>query len=159
MTIRSCRKGSIVLGNEITINSDKRYNIIGNDYRTVLRTIQNGRIVIGNNVGISNSSIISASEVAIEDYVMIGGNCQIFDTDFHPIAFTMRMDIDALGGVTKPIRIKKGAFIGANCMILKGVTIGERAVIGAGSVVSKDVPDDEIWAGNPARFIKKVTMN
>lgn len=60
------------------------------------------------------------------------------------------------GGKTKPVIIKDGAFIGTDCIILKGVTIGEKSVIGAGSVVTKSVPDGEIWAGNPAKFIRKV---
>ncbi len=156
LTIRSCQKGSIEFGDNITIMSGKQYNIIGNDFRTVLRTIQNGKITIGNSVGISNSAIVSAIGIVIEDDVMIGGNCQIFDTDFHPISFENRKVHDEDGGKAKPIYIKQGAFIGANTMILKGVTIGERAVIGAGSVVASDVPDGEVWAGNPARFIKKI---
>ena len=154
LTIRSCRKGSIILGENITIMSGKRYNIIGNDFRVVLRTIQNGSILIGNNVGLSNSTFVSANSIVIEDDVMIGGNCQIFDTDFHPIAFKDRIEHDSDGGDTKPVLIKQGAFIGANVLILKGVTIGSHSVIGAGSVVTKDVPDDEVWCGNPARFIK-----
>lgn len=156
VTIRSSRKGSINLGNNVTIMSGKKYNIIGNDFRTVFRTLRNGKIELGSNVGISNSTIVSAETVIIEDNVMIGGNCQIFDTDFHPIAYLDRLEHDAEGGKSKPIRIKEGAFIGANSMILKGVTIGRRSVIGAGSVVAKDVPDGEIWAGNPAVCIRKV---
>lgn len=156
LTIRSCRKGSITLGSNITIMSGKRYNIIGNDFRVVLRTIQNGRITIGNNVGLSNSAIVSAKSIEIEDDVMIGGNCQIFDTDFHPILFKERLVHDADGGNSEPVLIKQGAFIGANVLILKGVTIGSRAVVGAGSVVTKNIPDDELWCGNPARYIKKL---
>ena len=57
---------------------------------------------------------------------------------------------------TKPILIKEGAFIGAQSIILKGVTIGKHSVVGAGSVVTKDIPDGEIWGGNPAVFIRKV---
>lgn len=154
LTIRSCRKLSIILGAGVMINSGKRYNIIGNDFRTVLRTIQNGQIVIGKNVGVSNSSIVSAIGITIEDDVMIGGNCQIFDTDFHPIDYEKRKLYDADGGKAKPILIKQGAFIGANVLILKGVTIGSGAVIGAGSVVAHDIPDGEMWAGNPAKCIK-----
>lgn len=52
--------------------------------------------------------------------------------------------------------IKDNAFIGAHSIILKGVTIGEKSIIGAGSVVARDVPDGEIWAGNPAKFIKNI---
>lgn len=57
---------------------------------------------------------------------------------------------------SKPILIKEGAFIGAHSIVLKGVTIGKYSVIGAGSVITKDIPDNEVWAGNPARFIKKL---
>lgn len=53
------------------------------------------------------------------------------------------------------VRIKKNAFIGTNTIITKPVTIGERSVIGAGSVVTKDIPNDEVWAGNPAKLIRK----
>lgn len=53
------------------------------------------------------------------------------------------------------VHIKRGAFLGANTVIVKPVTIGENAVVGAGSIVTKDIPDGEIWAGNPARLIKK----
>ena len=55
-----------------------------------------------------------------------------------------------------PVVIKDGAFIGAHTIVLKGVTIGERSIVGAGSVVTRSIPDYEIWAGNPAKFIKKV---
>jgi acetyltransferase-like isoleucine patch superfamily enzyme len=54
-----------------------------------------------------------------------------------------------------PVHIKKGAFVGAHCLILKGVTIGENSIVGAGSVVTKDIPDHEIWGGNPARLLRK----
>ncbi len=53
--------------------------------------------------------------------------------------------------------IEDNVFIGANCIILKGVKIGDRSIIGAGSVVTKNVPSDQIWAGNPAKFIREIT--
>ncbi|MNL65825.1 2,3,4,5-tetrahydropyridine-2,6-dicarboxylate N-acetyltransferase [compost metagenome] len=55
----------------------------------------------------------------------------------------------------EPIIIEQDVFIGANSIILKGVTIGARSIIGAGSIVTKNVPADEIWGGNPAKFIRK----
>lgn len=61
-----------------------------------------------------------------------------------------------LSDIGKPIHIKEGAWLGSRCIILKGVTVGKYAVIGAGSVVTKDVPDYEVWGGNPAKFLRKV---
>ena len=55
-----------------------------------------------------------------------------------------------------PIIVGDDVFVGANSIILKGVIIGARVIIGAGSVVTKNIPSDEIWAGNPAKFIRKV---
>ena len=84
----------------------------------------------------------------------MGGGTKIYDTDFHWLNLEER--INQPGGKTAPVIIKDGAFVGADCIILKGVTIGKRAVIGAGSVVTKSVPDGEIWAGNPAKLIRKL---
>jgi acetyltransferase-like isoleucine patch superfamily enzyme len=53
------------------------------------------------------------------------------------------------------VHIRKGAYLGMNVLVVKPVTIGENAIVGAGSVVTKDIPDAEVWAGNPARFIRK----
>lgn len=61
--------------------------------------------------------------------------------------------------VSGEIRIKKNAFIGCNTVICNSVTIGENAVVGAGSIVNKDIPPNEIWGGNPAKFIKKREIN
>jgi acetyltransferase-like isoleucine patch superfamily enzyme len=58
--------------------------------------------------------------------------------------------------VSEPIVIGDDVFIGANSIVLKGVNIGDRSIIGAGSVVSKNIPADEIWAGNPIKFIKRI---
>lgn len=53
------------------------------------------------------------------------------------------------------VAIKRGAYLGMNTLVVKPVTIGENAIIGAGSIVTKDIPPNEVWAGNPARFIRK----
>lgn len=150
--------GKIVIGDNFKANSGKRYNPIGGD--TVLRLIctKNAELSIGNNVGISNSTIYCATKIVIEDNVAIGGGCKIWDTDFHSLDPTIRLTAldKGVNIKTGTIYIKKNTFIGGETVILKGVTIGENSVIGAYSLVSADVPANEIWGGNPAKFIRKL---
>lgn len=149
-------KNRIVIGDDVRINSGKNYNVIGGQCRTILRTIGDGKIIIGNRCGISNSAFISAASIIIEDDVLIGGNCKVFDTDFHPIDSKQRISNNNKCTNKKPILIKSRAFIGAHSIILKGVTVGENSIVGSGSIVTKDIPANEIWAGNPAKFIRNI---
>ena len=88
---------------------------------------------------------------------MIGAGCQFYDNDFHPLISKYRVGETRNDSLTnsKPIVVEDKAFIGANSIILKGSYIGEGSIIGAGSVVCGKIPPYEIWAGNPARYIKK----
>ena len=90
--------------------------------------------------------------------VLMGGGIKIYSSDFHSLDYMHRrsIDIDKQNKKSSPIHIGNDVFIGAGSTILKGVTIGDRSIIGAGSVVTKSIPSDEIWAGNPAKFIRKV---
>jgi len=88
--------------------------------------------------------------VTLEDDVFIGP-CAVFTNDLTPRAFDPKPPEEMV-----PTLVKKGASIGANATILCGITIGEYALIGAGAVITKDVPPREVWCGNPARFIRKV---
>jgi len=148
-------KGSIKIGENFYANCGKYFNPIGGD--TVMRLIvsENSRIEIGNNVGISNSTLVAQNEIKIHDNVMIGGGCKIWDTDFHSIGIDRQLKKDKK---TKklPIEIRKNAWIGGSSIILKGVTIGENSIIAAGSVVTKSIPDNEIWGGNPAKLIREI---
>lgn len=148
--------GKIQIGDNVKITSCREANPIGGDVRTILYTPGKGRIYIGNRTGISNVTIVARERVTIEDDVFVGGNCKIYDNDFHSLNFHIRTSKQDMDICSKPVLIKKGAFIGAHCIILKGTTIGENSVIGAGSVVIGTIPDGEIWAGNPARFIRRV---
>ena len=81
----------------------------------------------------------------------------IIDTDFHSLDWRDRRDgTDIFKKKNRSIHIGNDVFIGAKSIILKGVAIGDKSIIGAGSIVSRNVPSGEIWAGNPAVFIKKI---
>lgn len=148
-------QGKIEFGDNVTVYSHYSVNPIGGD-RTVLQVMEGASLKIGNNVGISHVVIAAYKSVVIEDDVMLGANCKIFDTDFHSLDYEERLHKGDKAVKAAPVKIKRGAFIGTQALILKGVTIGAKSVIGAGSVVTKDVPDEEVWAGNPARFIKRL---
>lgn len=148
--------GKINIGSNCIFRSGTRTNPLGGASKLILAVGKDGCIQIGNHVGISNSCLRINTELIIEDDVNIGGDCKIYDSDMHSVEYTHRMESPDKHIKMAPICIKKGAWIGAHSIILKGVTIGERSVIGAASVVTKNVPNDEIWAGNPARFIKKI---
>jgi len=107
----------------------------------------------------SFSVVSSRCRVQIGRHVMIGGNARIYDHDFHSKdPFHRRSGaLDQAHIRSAPIVIEDDVLIGANAIVLKGVTIGTGAVIGAGAVVTKNVPPREIWAGNPARMVGRVT--
>ena len=151
-------EGKIRIGVGTRINSASWTNPIGGNDRTYLQIMRGGVLQIGDNSGISNTAITVAESVNIGRNVFIGAGCKIYDTDFHPIEAEFRFGdtADITRTKTKRIIIEDGAFIGGHSIILKGTHIGENSVIGAGSVVVGNIPANEIWAGNPARFIKKI---
>ena len=149
--------GHISIGDNFKANSGKNYNPIGGD--TTLRLIchKNAKLIIVDNVGISNSTIKCSNGITIENNVLIGGGCKIWDTDFHSLNYKIRgtkNDWDLSNN--HKIIIKKHAFIGGGSKILKGVIVGEKSIVAAGSVVSKSIPGGQIWGGNPAKFIKNI---
>ena len=150
--------GSISIGENFKFNSGINCNPIGGDTICRLISTNKGNIIIGNNVGISNSTIWSNKQIVIEDNVLIGGSCKLWDTDFHSIDFNLRNTKHDSGNV-KPILVKKNVFIGASSIVLKGVTIGENSIIAANSLVSKNIPANEIWGGNPIKFIKNLNSS
>jgi acetyltransferase-like isoleucine patch superfamily enzyme len=115
----------------------------------------NSSIVFGKNIYVNNGlSIISNGYgITIKDNVLFGFDVTIIDSDFHLLDPQKRMDPESPGA---PIVIGNNVFIGSHCRILKGVTIGDNAVIGLGSVVTADVAANSVFAGNPAKFIKKL---
>lgn len=107
--------------------------------------------VIGKDVFINHAcSFLDMGGITIEDEVLIGPRVNLV-TEQHPLDPSDRRAL-----ITKPILIKRNAWIGAGATILPGVTIGENAVVAAGAVVSKDVPDQVVVAGVPAKIIKSI---
>jgi len=148
--------GTMQVGAGASINSSSIKNIIGGDTRSSFVIKKNATLIIGENFKMSNSAIYCAEKIQIGNNVMIGGSCKIWDTDFHPLNPNQRRETQNENYTTRPITIGDDVFIGGFSIILKGVSIGNASIIGAGSVVSKDVPAGEIWAGNPAVFIRKI---
>lgn len=148
--------GKFKLEENIKINSGAEYNPIGGQTETQIIVKKGAKLKIGRNSGISNSTIVCHKSIEIDEKVYIGGNCKIYDTDFHSLNIEERLSKNDTDIKTAPVSIKSGAFIGAHSIVLKGVTIGENSVIGAGSVVTRDIPNNEVWAGNPVKFIKKL---
>ena len=146
-------RGIFKVGENVKINSSISANPVKGN-KTVIFIDENARLIIGNNVGISNSSIYSELEIEICDDVFIGAGVSIYDSNFHSLDYFDRVKGGDQNVHRKGIKIGKGAFIGAGVTILKGCNIGDGAVLGACSVLTKSVPAGEIWAGNPARFIK-----
>lgn len=146
-------KSDIIIGNQCTINSSFFSNLIGLYQRTII-IARGGKIKIGDNVGISGSTIYSRKEIVIEDNSIIGANCKIIDNDFHGILSDERNKQECIKDAR--IFIGKNSFIGCNCIILKGTTLGKNCIVGAGSVVNGKFKDNCIIVGNPARVIKYI---
>jgi len=106
---------------------------------------------IGTDVFINHGcSFLDLGGITIEDQVLIGPQVKLV-TENHPLDPTARK-----GLITKPIIIRRNAWIGAGATILPGVTVGENAVVAAGAVVSKDVPANSVVGGVPSKFIRNI---
>jgi acetyltransferase-like isoleucine patch superfamily enzyme len=150
--------GKFFIGTNFKLNNYLMSNPIGRFSRCIFIVGKNGKLVIGNNVGVSSISIVCHDEIEIKDNTIIGGNVVIYDTDFHSLNKSDRILKlnDLKMAKTKKIMIGSNTFIGAHSTILKGVIIGDNSIVGACSVVTKNIPSNEIWAGNPARFIREI---
>lgn len=156
---------------------DKKYVTIGDN--TILDCFisfesSTGEVVIGNNTFIGRSKLICKSKIEIGDNVFMAWGTYVYDHNSHSLDYREREKdiaqqlLDYRSGKffienknwdtvdAKPIKICSNAWIGMNCILLKGVTIGEGAVVGAGSVVTRDVPAWTVVGGNPAVEIKKL---
>lgn len=120
---------------------------IGDNCNICANVLIENDVHLGNNVTVK-SGVQLWDGITLEDNVFIGPNAT-FTNDLYPRSKNPDWKL------CKTI-VKKGASIGANATIVCGITIGENAMVGAGSVVTKDIPDGEIWVGNPAKFLRKI---
>lgn len=148
------------------ISIGKNVRIVTRPYRYALNCypqaklstfLPSARILIGDNVGFNATSITARSKtIQIGNGTIIGANTQIMDTDWHPLwppetRTTYPGDEHDVG-----VEIGRNVFIGINVLVLKGVTIGDNSVIGAGSVVSRSIPANVMAAGVPAKVLRKL---
>ena len=151
------RGGTFSIGKNFAMNNGIKGNPIGCYERCTFFVDRGAVLTIGDNVGMSQAALICHKSITIGNNVKIGGGVCIYDTDFHSLDPVIRRSSEDLKNrAEKPVVIGNDVFIGAKSIILKGVTIGENSVIGAGSVVTKSVPANQIWAGNPAKFIRNI---
>lgn len=144
VSIDASRSGLVTLGDSVTIN------------RLAMLTGGRGGIRLGNQVEINNMSIIDGTGgVEIGERTLIGPGVRIIS---YQHLFDGHQPIREQASESKPIHVARDVWIGANAVILAGVRIGEGAVIGAGAVVSKDIPAWSIAVGVPARVVRHREM-
>jgi acetyltransferase-like isoleucine patch superfamily enzyme len=117
-------------------------------YRSAISAAPGGRVRIGDRVFVNQGVTIHAVEsITIGDDVLIGDLACVYDTNFHEVE-------EGEGVVHGPVVIGRNVWIGRGAIVLPGVTIGESSVVAAGAVVTRDVPERTLVAGNPARPVK-----
>lgn len=155
--------GKMAIGKDFYMTNGSGINPLGGNDRGAFYTEPGATIIIGDHVGMSGTRMWIAKSLTIGNNVNIGAGVLIMDTDCHQMDYRMRRhdavehfsrDVLHKAVQSEPIIIEDDVWIGAGAMVLKGVTIGARSIIGAGSVVTKSIPVDCVAAGNPAKVIK-----
>lgn len=141
--------GKIYIGNNVSIGNRQTW-VVG------MKVFDEAVLSIGDNTTINYQTLISvAKSVTIGNNCLFAGELKIFDNNSHPLEYIKRRNNEVIPeeGVS-PVCIEDDVWIGTQTIILKGVTIGKGAIIGAGSVVTKSIPPFSLAAGNPAAVIK-----
>ena len=153
---------NVSIGNNVVITGGCNINPLGVRRGSQIKTYFDANLSIGDYCGLSDVSIVARKGITIGNYVTIGAGTIINDSNAHCINYYERRkekgikDRSKLPIIHKPICIEDDVFIGAYSIITKGVTIGARSIIATGSVVVCDIPSDEVWGGNPAKYIKSL---
>lgn len=149
--------GKLKIGDNFYFSSGDAVNPMTSNLQGAVYVESGAELSIGNNVGMSSTRIWVHDSVAVGNNVKLGACVLITDTDAHPMDYMARRTSNE-GTKSAPIVIEDDAWVGAHCIILKGVTIGARSIIGAGSVVTKSIPADCVAVGNPCRVIKSLNL-
>lgn len=149
------RKGRLKIGARCRFNSGFAHNPVGGEGRLGIWVNAGGVLDIGDGVGVSNATLVCFQSLTIGGDTFIGGGCRIYDTDFHPLDPGARVRGENAVR-TAPVVIGERVFVGGHALLLKGARVGDESVVGAGAVLSGEVPPREIWAGNPARCVRKL---
>ncbi|WP_319800655.1 acyltransferase [Luteolibacter arcticus] len=150
--IRRKGSGRIVIGENVTINAARWSNWLGVSGSMTLSVEDGAVLELKRGAGVSSLQIVANVGIEIGEDSLIGAGCLLCDSDMHEIPLGSARPV-----AMAPIKIGRQVFIGAHSIILKGVTIGDGAVVGAGSVVTSDVPAGALVAGNPAKVIRLVS--
>ncbi len=146
---------NIEIGDYFKFSSGECFNPLCRNIRGCIHASKSACIKIGNNVGISSACIWSLKSITIGNNVNIGGDCIILDSDCHSLNWDIRRkERNNEYANCSPIVIEDDVLIGTRCIILKGVTIGARSIIAAGSIVTKSIPPDCVAGGNPCKIIR-----
>jgi carbonic anhydrase/acetyltransferase-like protein (isoleucine patch superfamily) len=158
--VTGCAHGVISIGDRVVLAGCSAATALGVRSPVILRLMAPGaRLTIGADTGLSGTAICAAISVQIGERVLIGADVMIFDTDFHNTQLEKRHLNPDWMRISKPIIIGNDVFVGARSIVMKGVSIGDGAVIGAGSVVTCDIPPFSVAAGSPARVLSDLIRN
>ena len=133
-----------------TVRVGHRFKINGLQHRVDFGAAAGAELLIGEDVFFNRGvGVYAAERVTIGDHTRIGDLATVYDTDVHEVEQGRPVRVD-------PVAIGRNVWIGRNAVVLPGVTIGDHAVVGAGAIVTKDVPARAIVAGNPARIVREI---
>jgi len=151
--------GSVIrIGEKCEFRSAAWSNLVGINRPCVISTLrENASLQIGHMCGFSGTVIGCASYISVGDRTMCGANVTITDTDWH--AFDSRDRQAGQPASAAPVIIGEDVWLGMNVTVLKGVEIGSRTIVGAGSIVSRSLPPGVIAAGQPAVVIRSLDRN
>ena len=148
------KKALLVICDNVLLNSSNySYHINMHSKVKIMCDVEGAEIHIGKNTRIHGSCIHAFKRIIIGNDCLIAANCQIFDSNGHNSSPNERR---ISNGTAKEIKIGDNVWIGANSIILPGVSIGANSIIAAGSVVNKSIPAEHIAGGNPAKLIKRI---